>query len=133
MALTTHSPRHVSDTLLAGKVAATSYYTAQAAAVALAAATSIDLRGKTTLYVEILETQAGTMNGIVDMHFAIADATADYQTEPAKRHLVRSTAVSGNQTFLYTFNLKDIGAHYCRIPISTVIANGTVTVNYAFG
>jgi hypothetical protein len=136
MALNTHTPRHAADeSALIGQLGAYPYYEYQADAVALAAAVTIDCRGKSILYVDVYEdpAPASTMAGQLEIAFAMTDVTANYETTSTVVHLVTATDPPGRLVTRYEVDLKHEGGRYARMPITTAITGGTITVWYAFG
>lgn len=132
MTLTTHTPRQgPSGAVNPAHIIGDLYYSAASAAVTLANAETIDLRGKSRLYVFISENQAGDMSGVLYVHFSLVDtfgSAIGYEQPPSTiHHCVASPADVPTVVSKYTYNLSDTGGLYARIPMS-VITNGTVTV-----
>lgn len=134
--LNTHTARQgPASGVNAATIGSVLYYLNASAAVALANATTIDLRGKERLYVTIDENQSGQMAGELYIHFSLFDSLASdlgYDQPPSVVHQCRASANAGigEVVTTYTFNLSDYGGLYARIPMSAQ-TNGTVTVRYA--
>jgi hypothetical protein len=124
------------DHSISDQILQTYYYATQVAAVSLANAAAIDLRGKRSVRVLVFESQAGSMSGKLGFYFSSLDtpgSDAGYESTPSQEHIVTATAATGNLIEYYHFDLRKEGCSFLRIPVTTAITNGTVSVTHEPG